>query len=205
MRLDTLQGRSLNTALSRNPVVTESANVSTVVAKESSDKSILENDPLPEKEQQLAETCCLQREDPELMAFFLYLEDGKLPDNPSTARWLALEKSRFEIIDGILHFENPAAPGKLWRIAVPKELRSVLLSEAHDGKFAGHFGEQKVYNLLRKLYWWDGMRADVQRYCRSCLICATHKGTGRASRPPLQPIPVGGPFHRVDVDTPTNT
>ena len=44
------------------------------------------------------------------------------------------------------------------------------------------------------------MRADVRRYCRSCLICATRKGTGRASRPPLQPKPVSGQFHRVGVD-----
>ena len=110
-----------------------------------------------------------------------------------------MEKSRYEIIDGILYFENPSTPGK-WKIAVPKELRATLLSETHDGKFAGHFGEQKVYNLLRKMYWWDGMQADIRRYCRSCLICATRKGTGRASRPPLQPIPVGGPFHRVGVD-----
>ena len=79
-------------------------------------------------------------------------------------------------------------------------VRATLLSETHDGKFAGHFGEQKVYNLLRKMYWWDGMRADIRRYCRSCLICATRKGTGRATRPPLQPISVGGPFHRVGVD-----
>ena len=123
---------------------------------------------------------------------------GELPDDCNIARRLALEKSHFEIIDGVLYFEDPATPKQL-RIAVPKELRSVLLSEAHDGKFAGHFSEQKVYNLLKKTYWWDGMRADVRRYCRS-LICATRKGTGRASRPPLQPIPVSGPVHRVGVD-----
>ena len=44
------------------------------------------------------------------------------------------------------------------------------------------------------------MRADVRRYCRSCLICATRKGTSQASRPPLQPIPVRGPFYRACVD-----
>ena len=43
-------------------------------------------------------------------------------------------------------------------------------------------------------------RADTRRHCRSCLVCASRKGTGRASHPPLQSIPVGGPFHRVGVD-----
>ena len=128
----------------------------------------------------------------------MYLEDGKLhvPDADISARRLAMEKSRYEIIDGVLYFENPSVSGK-WRIAVLKELRATLLSETHDGKFAGHFGEQEVHNLLRKTYWWDGMRADIRRYCRSCATC---KGTGRATRSPLQLIPVGGLFHRVGVD-----
>ena len=44
------------------------------------------------------------------------------------------------------------------------------------------------------------MRADIHRYCRACLTCVTRKGIGRAIRPNLQPIPVGGPFHRLGVD-----
>ena len=44
------------------------------------------------------------------------------------------------------------------------------------------------------------MRKDVRAHCRACLNCATRKGTGRAGRPPLQPIPVGGTFHHLGVD-----
>ena len=44
------------------------------------------------------------------------------------------------------------------------------------------------------------MRADVYHFCRKCLVCASRKGPGRAVRPPLVPIPVGGPFHRIGVD-----
>ena len=44
------------------------------------------------------------------------------------------------------------------------------------------------------------MRAEIRRYCRSCLVCVSRKGPGRAKRPKLQPIPVGGPFHMVGVD-----
>ena len=43
------------------------------------------------------------------------------------------------------------------------------------------------------------MKADVRRHYRSCLVCASRKGT-RTFKPPLQPIPVGGLFHRVAVD-----
>ena len=44
------------------------------------------------------------------------------------------------------------------------------------------------------------MCGDVEKHCRSCLGCVTRRGSGRATKPPLSPIPVGGPFHRVGVD-----
>ena len=81
------------------------------------------------------------------MMIFQYLEDSRLPDNDTSARRLALEKTHYEIIDGILYFENPSVPGK-WRIAIPKELRATLLSETHDGKFAGHLGEHIVQPII---------------------------------------------------------
>ena len=187
-------------ALSRNPADVTETNINVVTTELSSDEMETNDASLSETEQQrLTEIRRLQREDTELKEIIQFLEDGKLPEKEASARRLALEKSRYEMIDGVLYFENSSAPGKS-RIAVPQELRLTLISESHDGKFSGHFGEQKVYNLLRKSYWWDGMRADIRRYYRSCLVCATRKGTGRASRPPLQPIPVGGPFHRVGVD-----
>ena len=103
------------------------------------------------------------------------------------------------MVDGVLYHENPDVPG-VWRIAVPRALREILLKESHSGKFAGHFAERKLYATLRTKYWWDNMRSDVRKHCRSCLTCASRKGPGRAPSPKLQPIPVGGPFHRVGVD-----
>lgn len=44
------------------------------------------------------------------------------------------------------------------------------------------------------------MRADVRRYCRACLVCASRTGQDRVLRPPLKSIPVGGPFQCVGVD-----
>ena len=60
----------------------------------------------------------------------------------------------------------------------------MLLQEAHAGCFAGHFAFKKVYDHLRRCYWWKGMRADVHHFCRSCFVCASRKGP---FRPPLTP------------------
>jgi hypothetical protein len=45
----------------------------------------------------------LQREDSTLAPYFTYLEGGILPDDEAAARELALTKSQFEIVDGVLH------------------------------------------------------------------------------------------------------
>ena len=128
-----------------------------------------------------------------------FLEEGELPDDPKLAKRMVLEQSQYDLIDDILHHENPVDPG-CWRQVVPPALREKLLNESHGGKFSGHFAEKKMYDTLRKSYWWPGMRKDVRTHCRSCLNCATRKGTGRAGRPPLQQIPVEGPFHHLGVD-----
>ena len=150
-------------------------------------------------QQKLKDLSNLQQACAELKGMYLYLSDGTLPEEEKLARKIVLESRHFDLLDGILHHENPHSPGK-WCLAVPVSLRSALLADAHGGLFAGHLGEKRVYDRLRRSYWWQGMRSDVRKHCRSCLPCATRRGVGRATHPPLQPIPVGGPFHCIGVD-----
>ena len=83
-------------------------------------------------------------------------------------------------------------------LRVPRELQ--VAEEAHRGRFAGHLAEKKVFDRLSRHVWWKGIRNDVHKFCQSCLACSTRKGTRETCMPPLQPSPVGGPFHRVGVD-----
>ena len=194
-------------ALSRNPPSTEeisktlvnSATASTIgesVTSNTGNDQQVTTSPQAEIDQEIGK---LQRNDPDLQPIITLLECGELPPDEKVAKKLAFEQDQYDIIDGILHHENPANQG-YWRIVVPKTLQQEVLKEAHSGRFAGHFAERRIYNTLKKSYWWKGMRAAVRTHCRSCLTRATRKGTGRASRPPLQPIAVGGPFHRMGVD-----
>ena len=170
-------------ALSRNPV--DSAGTIAVQVAES-DHEKVDDDVLQEVKQ-------LQRENTECMDRLRYLEEGVLPDDDKKARKLSLERPHFTVIDGCSYHDNPHKPGK-WCLVVPEP-------KAHGGRFANHFSERRVYDLLRRYYWWSGMWTEVRHHCRKCIVCASHRGTGKATRPPLQPIPVGGPFHRVGVDT----
>ena len=183
-------------ALSRIPP--QATDVLEVTTAESAG-DVAEPTPIEESCVQDNELSVKQRQDPEFYPLFQYIEDGVLPEDERQARRMVLERPQFVVVDGVLHYESPDFPGVL-RLAVPQSLREALLEETHSKKFAGHFAECKVYTTLRKKYWWDRMRADVRKYCRACLVCATRKGPGRRTCPPLQPIPVGGPFHRVGVD-----
>ena len=147
-------------------------------------------------QQKLKNLSTLQQSCPELKSMYSYLSHGTLPE---VAQKVVLESRHFELLDSVLHHESPHRPGS-WCLAVPVALRSSLLEDAHGGLLAGHLGEKRVYDRLRRSYWWQGLRRDVRKHCRSCLICATRKGVGKATHPPLQPIPVGGPFHCVGVD-----
>ena len=57
------------------------------------------------------------------------------------------ESKQYDIIDGVLHFENSTFPNR-WCIVVPNQLRSDVLQEAHAGCLAAHFAENKVYDRL---------------------------------------------------------
>ena len=141
----------------------------------------------------------LQMGDNDLLPYFQYLEEGKLPTCEQDARKIVMESEKLEVLDGVLHHDNAANPLQ-WCIAVPKDLRQMLLSEAHAGLYSGHLSERKIYDRLRRHYWWHGMQADVRRFCRGCLRCVSRRGPGRAVRPHLHPVPVLKPFHQVAVD-----
>ena len=125
-----------------------------------------------------------------------YLETGALPEDSKRARELALTRSQYTLVDGILYRVDS---NKTLRIIPPTSDRKRIFEEAHSGTFGGHLREVKVHGQLAKHYWWPRMRSDVTTWCRACLTCAS-RHVGRAVKPLLTPIPVSGPFDRVGVD-----
>jgi len=62
----------------------------------------------------------LQRSDSELSRIFECLEKDILPADEKQDRRLALEKANFEVIDGVLYYENPAIPGYCGVLLFPR-------------------------------------------------------------------------------------
>ncbi|GJR22933.1 putative reverse transcriptase domain-containing protein [Tanacetum coccineum] len=49
------------------------------------------------------------------------------------------------------------------------------LIESHKSKYSIHPGSNKMYQDLKKHYWWPNMKADIATYVSNCLTCAKVK------------------------------
>ena len=87
-----------------------------------------------------------------------------------------LDKIIGEVKKGKVNDFKVDANGVLWcndRLCVPKvdELRRLILEEAHHSTYTVHPGSTKMYQDLKQLYWWDGMKKDVADFVSRCLVC----------------------------------
>ncbi|GKC83683.1 putative reverse transcriptase domain-containing protein [Tanacetum coccineum] len=64
--------------------------------------------------------------------------------------------------------------GKSW-LPCYGDLRTVIMHESHKSKYSIHPGSDKMYQDMKKLYWWPNMKADIATYVRKCLTCARVK------------------------------
>ncbi|GKE49899.1 putative reverse transcriptase domain-containing protein, partial [Tanacetum coccineum] len=52
------------------------------------------------------------------------------------------------------------------------DLRTVIMHESHKSKYSIHPGSDKMYQDMKKLYWWPNMKANIANYYRSPMCWA---------------------------------
>ncbi|GJY34479.1 putative reverse transcriptase domain-containing protein [Tanacetum coccineum] len=54
-------------------------------------------------------------------------------------------------------------------------LRALIMHESHKSKYSIHLGSNKMYQDLKKLYWWPKMKTKIATYVSKCITCAKVK------------------------------
>ncbi|KAL0537620.1 hypothetical protein IC582_026603 [Cucumis melo] len=96
--------------------------------------------------------------------------------------WQAVEFS-LSSDDGLL-FER--------RLCVPSDgvVKTELLSEAHSFPFSMHPGSTKMYQDLKRVYWWRNMKREVAEFVSRCLVCQQVKAPRQKPAGLLQPLSI---------------
>ncbi|TYK25733.1 pol protein [Cucumis melo var. makuwa] len=86
--------------------------------------------------------------------------------------------------DGGLLFER--------RLCVPSDsaVKTGLLSKAHSSPFSMHPGSTKMYQDLKRVYWWRNMKREVAEFVSRCLVCQQVKAPRQKPAGLLQPLSI---------------
>ncbi|KAG0471271.1 hypothetical protein HPP92_015817 [Vanilla planifolia] len=102
-----------------------------------------------------------QLQDEECQKLIQKIRDGWISD-------FSLDK------DDVLRFQG--------RLCIPDhlQLKQLLLSEAHNSKYAIHPGGTKMYQELKQNFWWLGHKRDVVEWVRENVDLSQVKGNNRS-------------------------
>ena len=96
--------------------------------------------------------------------------------------------------------QRPCENSQQLQLVVPSAIVPNVLRELHSGKFAGHFGLNKMCQLITSRFYWPGFYSDAKRWCSRCRDCAVWKMPPTQPCAPLQPVIVNSPGELVATD-----
>ena len=56
-----------------------------------------------------------------------------------------------------------------------KKIKEKILRENHDLADMEHPGQQRMMELLKRNYWWPGLKEDIKKYVQECFRCQQNK------------------------------
>ena len=97
--------------------------------------------------------------------------------------------------DGLVYIEA--------RIYVPnnKKIKEEILKENHDSVEVGYPGQQRMLELLKRNYWWPGLKEDIKRYVQGCFQCRQNKVQHQRKAGELHPLEIPqGPWQEISIN-----
>ncbi|UYV69423.1 hypothetical protein LAZ67_6003537 [Cordylochernes scorpioides] len=129
-------------------------------------------------------------------------EQSKDPHLVGIREKLANENLKgYQMIGGVLYKKNYDPEGKPWLLIVPKQMRHEILKDVHGTPMAGHLGFAKIYDRVRKRFYWPELYRTVSQYIAHCKECQRRKGVPQKPPGLLVPIPpTTSPFQKIAID-----
>lgn len=90
----------------------------------------------------------------------------------------------FSIHQGLIKKGN-----QLW-VGHNSALRTKLISVLHDSALGGHSGIMATYQRVKKAFYWQGLKRDVEDFVKQCRICQKAKSEHVHPAGLLQPLPI---------------
>ena len=86
--------------------------------------------------------------------------------------------------DGLWRFKG--------RVCVPAsgDLRRRILEKAHKSYFTIHLGVTKMYQDVKKMLWWPGLKRHIAELVSKCLVCQKVKNEHQKPSGMLQPLEI---------------
>ena len=126
-----------------------------------------------------------------------YLQNNK--EGPKGLMKLDKYVDELEIRHGLLVHVDKSNPDYVGKV-IPRSAWPRVLHYFHSGPTAKHLGAAKILDRMRQSVWWPSMEADVNRLCRSCVLCLNKRSTTPPHVRPLQPVVSEYPNHIVAMD-----
>jgi len=86
--------------------------------------------------------------------------------------------------DGVVYMEG--------RIYVPnnRKIKEEILKENHDLADMGHPEQHRMLEMIKRTYWWPGLKEDIKKYIQECFKCQQNKVQHQKKAGELHPLEI---------------
>ncbi|GFV32940.1 retrovirus-related Pol polyprotein from transposon opus [Trichonephila clavipes] len=91
-------------------------------------------------------------------------------------------------VDGYLFRRDKILGESIGQLVIPKCRRTEVLKLAHTSVFSSHMGPKKTLERIKYSFFWEGLRADVKKFCESCKECQLTRSVRIKDRSSSTPV-----------------
>ncbi|GFW18529.1 retrovirus-related Pol polyprotein from transposon opus [Trichonephila clavipes] len=97
-------------------------------------------------------------------------------------------KGNYYEVDGYLFHRDKILGESIGQLVIPKCRRTEVLKLAHTSVFSSHMGPKKTLERIKYSFFWEGLRADVKKFCESCKECQLTRSVRIKDRSSSTPV-----------------